>query len=140
MFSTESVTLLNSYGIRPTSNRILVVRELLAAESPMSLAELECRLDSLEKSSVFRVLTLLLEHDVVHTLEDGRGITKYEICHGPDHCSPDDMHAHFYCEVCHRVYCFPNLPTPRVDVPEGFAVRTLNYMLKGICPECHPKS
>lgn len=131
--------ILTHAGIRPTANRILVVKALLGSDSPMSLSDIETQLDTMEKSSVFRVLSLLLEHDVVHTVEDGRGITKYEICGGHDHCSPDDMHAHFYCEKCHRVYCFPGVAVPRIPVPEGFSTRTVNYMLKGTCPDCAGK-
>ena len=34
----------------------------------------------MDKSSIFRTLTLFIEYDVVHTFEDGRGIVNYELC------------------------------------------------------------
>ncbi len=134
--------LLKAAGIRPTANRILVTRELLASDSPLSLTELETRIDTLDKSSVFRVLTLLLEQGLAHGIEDGRGITRYEICHahhhhhGDDVAGDDDLHAHFYCEKCKRVFCFPQINTPRVTLPEGFSVSSINFMIKGTCPSC----
>lgn len=135
--SYDPVKLLEEAGIKPTSNRILVLRAILTANSPKSLIELESELQTLERSSVLRVLTLLLEHDLIHTLEDGRGVTKYEVCHGGHHHSGvDDMHAHFYCEKCHKVYCFKEITAPHIDIPETFKVKSINYMLKGICPEC----
>lgn len=134
--SDKAVEILNKADIKPTSNRILVLRTLLKQHSPLSLIEIETELETLERSSILRVLTLLLRHDVLHTLEDGRGITKYEICHGSHHCSIDDMHPHFYCEKCNKVFCFEHLSTPGITLPDGFNIRTVNYMLKGLCPNC----
>lgn len=133
--------ILSQAGIRPTSNRILVMRELLNSRCPMSLMDLETAIDTLDKSSVFRVLTLLLEQGVVHGVEDGRGITRYEICRGDHHRhgADDDLHAHFYCEKCNRVFCFPQINTPAVDMPEGFSVNSINFMIKGICPDCQSR-
>lgn len=138
--SNDTVAILEKAGVRPTSNRILVLKTLLLAKSPFGLIELEAELQTLERSSIFRVLTLLLEHGVIHTIEDGRGVTKYEMCHGDSHCGVDDMHAHFYCEKCNKVYCFEDITAPHIDIPSEFQVKSVNYMLKGICPECAAKS
>lgn len=126
-------------GVKPTANRILVVRALQGSDSPMSMTDLEDELDTMEKSSIFRVLTLLLKHSLVHALEDGRGIAKYELCHGEHHGEAHDMHAHFYCESCQRVYCFEEIQAPVPALPEGFAVKSVNYMLKGICAACQSR-
>ena len=123
-------------GVKPTSNRILVVRTLMEAECPLSLAQLEERIVTLERSSIFRVLSLLREQEVIHDVEDGRGIVKYELCHGHGHCSVADMHVHFYCEECGRVFCFEEAEVPVAEVREGFEVKGVNYMLKGLCPTC----
>ncbi|MBD5118092.1 MAG: transcriptional repressor [Clostridiales bacterium] len=131
--------ILDNANIKPTPNRILVTRSLLAAESPLSLLELEKDLQTLDRSSISRVLALLLEHGAVHAMEDGRGITKYEICHGEHHCSVSDMHAHFYCERCNRVFCFEDINAPEINIPDAFQVRSVNFMIKGICPDCHDK-
>ncbi|MCH5218490.1 MAG: transcriptional repressor [Muribaculaceae bacterium] len=128
--------LLETHDIKPTPNRLLVVREILRATAPVSLVELETSLGSLERSSILRVLNLLLEKDIVHAFEDGRGVSKYEICHGETHCSIDDMHAHFYCERCNRTFCFEDISAPQIRIPSGFRIRSVNYMLKGLCPEC----
>ncbi|MDE6416763.1 MAG: transcriptional repressor, partial [Duncaniella sp.] len=74
----NALTLLEESGIKATPNRMLVVKALLDSEHPLSLVEIETQLETVEKSSVFRVLSLFVEKDLVHTLEDGRGIVKYE--------------------------------------------------------------
>lgn len=133
---TSADDVLNNAGIKPTPNRILVIRALLAAESPLSLVELEKDLQTLDRSSISRVLALLLEHGAVHAMEDGKGITKYEICHCDNHCSAADMHVHFYCEKCEKVFCFEDISAPCIKLPDEFLVSSVNYMLKGICPDC----
>lgn len=135
--NTTPVDIMEKAGVKPTSNRITILRALIAATSPLSLIELETHLKTIDRSSISRVLSILLEHDVIHSVEDGRGITKYELCHGDRHCSPDDMHVHFYCEKCNRVYCFEDITAPHVEIPDGFKIRSVNYMLKGICPDCN---
>jgi len=126
-------------GIRPTANRILVFRALLGAEGPVSLSDLEAMLLTLDKSSIFRVLTLFLEHDMVHAIEDGSGSLKYELCTGDDACTIADMHVHFYCESCNRTFCFESLQIPTVALPDGFSPHSINYVVKGECPSCKRK-
>ncbi|MDE6400100.1 MAG: transcriptional repressor [Muribaculaceae bacterium] len=129
--------ILEKSGIKPTSNRILVLREILKSDRPLSLMDLDSILDTLDKSSISRVLTLLLEHGAVHAVEDGRGITRYETCNGDhSHEADSDMHAHFYCERCHKVFCLEDIPAPSVPLPAGFTPHSVNYMVKGFCPEC----
>lgn len=128
--------LLENKGVRPTSNRLLVLREIMRNGAPLSLSDIERNLVSLDKSSISRVLNLLQKHHVIHGVEDGRGIIKYEICHADEQCSVGDMHAHFYCEKCGKVYCFEEISAPIVDVPDGFRISSINYMLKGVCPSC----
>ena len=132
----QTDALLSKGGIKPTPNRRLVLRTLIGARSPLSLVELETILDTLDRSSISRVLGLLLSKDIIHSFEDGRGVTKYEICRGESHCSVDDMHAHFYCEKCGRTFCFEDISTPHINIPTEFKIRSVNYMLKGLCPEC----
>ena len=129
--------MLQEAGVTATPNRQLVLREIISADAPLSLTELEEILGTLEKSSISRVLNLLEARHIIHAIEDGRGVTKYEICHGHGHShSSEDMHIHFYCHRCRRTFCFPNTAVPPVDVPTGFQTESVNYMLKGVCPEC----
>lgn len=133
---TDAESILADSGIKPTSNRILILRALLDSHSPLSLSELELKISTVDKSNISRILSLLLEHHLIHPIEDGRGIVKYEICHGHNDCTVNDMHVHFYCESCKKVFCFEDIPVPIVDAPKGFSIHTVNYMLKGICPKC----
>lgn len=105
MNSQDIISRLESKGIRPTANRILVMKTLMGEQNPQSLSNLERKMVSMDKSSIFRTLTLFLEHDVVHAFEDGRGVLCYELCEEKGACDHHDGHIHFYCESCQRSFC-----------------------------------
>ncbi len=124
-------------GIKPTANRILVMRELLKASRPISLADLELLFGhTLDKASIFRVLELFAEKEVVHVIEDGSRSLKYELCHGSSHHSISDQHVHFVCEQCKEIFCLEDIQVPILELPEGFLPHSVNHVIKGICPNC----
>ena len=45
----------------------------------MSLSELEYKILSIDKSGIFRALTLFREHHLVHVIEDGGDGVRYEL-------------------------------------------------------------
>ncbi len=133
------VKLLEHHGVKPTSNRILVAKALEAAQRPLSLMELEARIKTIDKSGIFRALTLFREHHMVHVIEDGGDGVRYELCRSHDDEHDDDMHVHFFCEACRQTYCLDNIKIPPVELPGGFVMNSVNYMVKGICPNCRER-
>lgn len=137
MSNNDVEDILTRKEVKPTSNRILVMRELIKASHPVSLADLEVLLGfSMDKASIFRVLELFSEKDIIHVIEDGSRSLKYELCHSGTHHTIADQHVHFYCERCKETYCFEDMSVPLVNIPEGFSPHAINYMIKGICPKC----
>ncbi len=116
--------------------RLLVYRELDRARRPLSLRELEERMVTAERSTIFRTLTLFLDHHIVHGIEDGSGTLLYELCRNAEECTPADHHPHFYCDRCQRTFCLYDLHIPQLTLPEGFTASSVNYMIHGLCPDC----
>ena len=104
---------------------------------PQSLAELERRIETIDKSNIFRALTLFKEYHLVHAIEGGTDGIRYELCHSHDHEHDDDQHPHFFCEVCQQTYCLDYTEVPEIRLPEGFSAHSKNFIIKGICPHCH---
>ena len=127
---------LENGGVRITPVRILVTRVISAAAGPLSSLEIERELRTVDRSSISRTLALFAEKGLVHSVDDGSGSVKYELCH---HCGEehdDDLHPHFHCLRCGRTFCLENEAIPPVVLPEGFAAESVNYVVKGFCPDC----
>ena len=139
MEQQDIISKLEAKGIKPTANRILVLKTLASEQHPQSLSSLEHKMLTMDKSSIFRVLTLFLEHDVVHAFEDGRGVLNYELCEEEGKCDHHDGHIHFYCETCQRSFCLDDIHIPSFELPEGFCPHSVSFVIKGECPECKRK-
>ena len=103
---------------------------------PISMKELETKIQTIDKSNIFRTLSLFKQQHLVHQLEDGNDIVRYELCLSDDDEEDEDMHVHFYCERCHRTYCLNDIHIPQVELPAGYEQSSINYMIKGVCPKC----
>ena len=68
------VALMQEHGVKPTANRILILKALLQAGRPLSLTEIETALESVDKSIISRTLAAFREHHLLHALSDGSGV------------------------------------------------------------------
>lgn len=122
--------------IKPTATRLLILREMTRGNQAVSMPDLEHYLPSVDKSTISRTLSLFLLHRLIHAIDDGSGALKYAVCDDNCDCSIDEEHTHFYCTNCHRTFCLKHIAVPVVPLPEGFSLDSINYVLKGLCPEC----
>ena len=127
---------LEKAGIRVTAVRLLIWREIRNSfTGAFSLSDLEDALPTVDKSTLFRTLTLLSESHLLHDIDDGSGSHKFCVCHHDDtlHCTG---HVHLTCRVCHRTFCLTDVRIPQVGLPEGFIPEEAEYIIKGVCPDC----
>lgn len=123
--------------VRPSPVRTLVLKVMNASERPLSGQDIETALDSVDRSSITRTLSLFTERGIVHTVDDGSGSVKYELCRSCDrHDHHDDTHPHFHCIKCGETFCFNDQEIPKINLPEGFSYTSANYVIKGLCPRC----
>ena len=80
MKEKDYLALLAKREIQPTAIRILVLQAMLKAGRSVSLLDLENMLDTVDKSSIFRTITLFLSHHLIHSIDDGTGSFKYAVC------------------------------------------------------------
>ncbi len=130
------VARLEAHGIRPTATRLLVLRQLFRGGEMISLPELERRLPTVDKSTISRALTLFLSHGLLHAVDDGLGATKYALSDDDEGSALPASHIHFCCTRCERTFCLERIHTPVVGLPAGFVAQEINYIVKGLCPDC----
>ncbi len=87
---------LDNRNIKPTSMRLLVLKELVERNTAISLKGLEAKFDRADKATLFRTLKTFEEKKLIHGIDDGTGSVKYSLCEDSCECMPDEQHIHFY--------------------------------------------
>ncbi len=122
--------------LRPTAVREMVMEYLLERDTAVSLKELEEVFYWADRSTLYRTLKAFEEKKAIHSIDDGSGVIKYAVCADNCTCEPHHLHAHFHCIKCKLTYCLNEIPVPEVQLPPGYKVTYINYVVKGICPKC----
>lgn len=128
-------------GVRPTAIRHLILKTLKRAARPMSQLDIETELETVDQSTVSRSVGTFAAAGLLHVIDDGSGVVKYELCKD-DSChsgSDDDRHAHFHCRKCGRTECLYDITVPAADLPEGYRAEGVNYVIYGLCQKCSAK-
>jgi Fur family transcriptional regulator, ferric uptake regulator len=87
------------------------------------------------RASVYRVLELLQDHDLVNRLDVGDGIARYELVD-----PAGGHHHHLLCEQCGQLVPFHDRALERsinqLSDRLGFDTKDHEVILRGDCPEC----
>jgi Fur family ferric uptake transcriptional regulator len=124
-------------GVRSTPQRAVVLAELIAERNDATAQELHARLRSRGKriglATVYRTLSVLVEHGIVDALSHHDGERCYRLC-GPEH------HHHLVCTDCHRVVeltdCGIGDWLERVAREQGFVATEHSLEVTGLCTAC----
>lgn len=126
-------------GVRVTAVRLLVWKTINKQTAGVfSLSDMENLLPTIDRSTLFRTLSLFSEKHLLHEIDDGSGMQKYCVCH----CSDKEHHRghiHISCVVCHETFCIQDVEIPLVAIPEGWGMEEVEYVIKGVCPKCKNK-
>lgn len=124
-------------NVKCTSVRIVVLQYLLGQKKAVSLKDIEAKLTYTDRSSIFRTLKTFEKNKVIHSIEDGSGMTKYAVCSEDCNCDPEDLHFHFFCSNCSITFCLLDIPIPEIQLPEKFKMQQANFVIKGLCSNCN---
>ena len=78
--------------IKPTAIRLLILKSMMEAGRAVSQLDLETLLDTVDKSTISRTITLFLSHHLIHSIDDGSGSWKYAVCDDSCNCVLKDLH------------------------------------------------
>jgi Fur family ferric uptake transcriptional regulator len=129
---------LGEAGYRSGGSRRQVV-ELLAGEPcAVTALEIDRRLDSVGRASVYRTLEQLEQLHLVQRVEIGGDAAGYE------RVDPDLHHHHLVCERCGRITPFASDALEEaieaISRESEFAVSGHDVVLRGTCPACRETS
>ena len=137
-FMDKAEKILKSGGLNLTANRLRVMKVLTDSEGPLSINDLYNKLETIDKSNIFRALNLFRKSGLVHAIDDGCDSTKYELTAFTED-NGRERHANFHCKICHKTYCLTTTPIHTPEIPDDFTIQEINYVIKGICPDCNKK-
>jgi len=133
---SDSEKQLEIRNIKPTAMRELVLKVLSEQTAAISLADLEQTFEKADKVTLYRTLKTFEENKLIHSIDDGTGSVKYALCKETCQCHPEDLHVHFLCDKCKKVYCLNDIPVPTINLPKDFSLESVNMVVKGVCFNC----
>ena len=127
---------LKSRSIKPTTMRLLVLQYLMEKSTTVSLKDIEKDFFKADKTTLYRTLKTFEKNNLIHSVEDGSGHTKYALCLEACNIRHHDSHCHFHCTQCKATFCLTSLNIPKIDLPTNFVMSEANMVIKGICANC----
>ena len=126
-------------GLRSTAARLAVMQELLAADSPLSHAQVAVRLArrGFDRATIYRNLIELAEAELLLRIELGDHVWRFEARR--DEADGPAEHPHFVCVDCGEVACLPSVNVRITPAPGGAGSaigQVTEVLLKGRCGHC----
>lgn len=135
----EAQKYLSDHGIRPSLQRIAVMRYLMTHKTHPTVNEiyaaLSTGLSTLSRMTVYNTVVALADRGAILALDLDGGTTHYDGDNSP--------HAHFICTRCgviHDIFPSPDDWRRMLDIappPEGATIVDTQLSFKGICAECN---
>jgi len=134
VWADRARTRLNEAGFRAGAARSKVI-ELLGGEScAITALEIDRRLPSVGRASVYRTLEQLEQLELVHRVDVGGEVVAFE------RNDPGVHHHHMVCIRCGRLVPFSDPVLERAIEGIGeradFEVTAHDVLLRGVCPRC----
>lgn len=120
------------HGVRPLNHRVAVYRYLI--EHPVHptaddiYGDLKKRMASISRTTVYNVLNLLCDHEVVRRIAIEKNEMRYDANTSP--------HMHFKCTGCGQVLDLHATGFPEVRIPDGYTMDDVQVNITGQCPAC----
>ena len=139
IFQLDAKKQLKSVGLKLTQPRILVLAVLLSCDEPLTHQQLESKLKTIDRVTLYRVLECLIEHDLAHKLSGSDRIWRFEACSHHKARKLHHIHPHFHCENCDRFICLDDNVEPHIQLvlPEGFEGKNMDVTINGRCADCN---
>jgi Fur family ferric uptake transcriptional regulator len=133
-WSEEATGRLNQAGFRAGAARRQVIELLEGERCAVTALEIDRRLSSVGRASVYRTLEQLEQLDLVHRVDVGGEVSAFE------RNDPGEHHHHMVCVRCGRLVPFEDRELERaihrVGEEAEFEVLSHDVLLRGVCPRC----
>lgn len=136
MSNTEDI--LRDHKLKVTPSRKKVLDIFLEKNYAISHADIEERLNEIDKVTLYRTLNIFEEKGIIHVAQTETDAKRYALC--KESCSTeqhDHNHLHFHCKNCDKTYCLPIDVDNKIQTPQGFTADEKIVLVKGVCDICN---
>jgi Fur family transcriptional regulator, ferric uptake regulator len=138
MNDLQLVETLRSSGLKKTTVRIAVLKQLTESGNALSQPELETVFEGREnRVTVYRVLRDFEEKGLIHRVYDVEGTARFALCRSCTEYQHHDEHLHFNCIECKNVICLDSVHVSIPILPIGFKVKNIHFTVEGVCEKCN---
>ncbi len=132
---------LKNQGMRYTPEREAIIKEIFSIHDHFDVDGLYISMRRkglrVSKASIYRLIPLLIEANLIAEVFFDKGQTYYEHIYGHEH------HCHLRCKECNKIEEFsdPRLKDLEKELSERFGYKILTHKLQviGICSKCQAK-
>lgn len=136
-WAERASTRFNEAGFRAGAARRQVIELLDGEHCAVTALEIDQRLPSVGRASVYRTLEQLEQLDLVHRVDVGGEVVAYE------RNEPGEHHHHIVCVRCGRLLPFEDSRLESaihaVGETADFEIVSHDVLLRGLCPGCQGK-
>ncbi len=119
-------------GLKMTPQRLAIVGELAEDPTHPTAQELYDRLQPAMPTMSFATV-----YNTLSALADAGLVTPRALTTGGTRFDPNvDPHDHAVCDGCGDVTDIRRVETPPVSVPDGFRIRAVERVYRGLCARC----
>jgi Fur family transcriptional regulator, ferric uptake regulator len=131
-----SSEILKQNAIIQSPLRLEVLEVLIASSKPLSQREIEQKIDkSHDRVTMYRTLKLFVEKQLIHRIAVSDNLVTFGLKTENSDSGAD--HLHFHCNDCDNVFCMPQVPVQKIELPKGFVGANTNLIVNGICEKCN---
>lgn len=127
-----AIRLLESKGIKPSLQRIMVMKYLYEHRTHPTVDEIYNNLHetmpTLSKTTIYNTLTLFEKAGAIQAITIDNNNLRFD--------ADINVHAHFRCKRCNRIFDL-EIDNIEASIPSGFRVDESHVYFMGICNNCN---
>lgn len=133
---------LRESGLRATASRSAVLECMIAAQGPLTHADVCSRLaeSGFDRATVYRNLADLTDAGLLRRSDLGDHLWRFELRAAEAHVEhASEIHPHFVCTECGTVACLPEGAVTVASVrgaPRSLKTGKVDIQVRGACNEC----
>ena len=140
--TTDLDDLLKRNHLSITESRRKILSLFISHTGALAHGDIEKKAgEKFDRVTVYRTLQTFVEKGIIHTIPTSDNMVRYALC--KNDCTEGhhhDNHIHFVCKICGKTECLDQVTAPSLDLPYGYAAKTVEVVVSGICKDCIQQS